>query len=86
MVGNPSVIEGQTADILNWSMGLSSHQKYLMGLLAERKFCVVPAMKYFFFLNMACSCEFVRVFVLFCFFFGMLLFLVWPCNIYGGLK
>ena len=49
MVGNPSVIEGQTADILNWSMGLSSHQKYLMSLLAERKFCVIPAMKYFFF-------------------------------------
>ena len=48
MVGNPSVIEGQTADILNWSMGLSSHQKYLMSLLAERKFCVIPAMKYFF--------------------------------------
>ena len=73
MVGNPSVIEGQTADILNWSMGLSSHQKYLMSLLAERKFCVIPAMKFFFF-NLACSCEFVRVFVLFCFFWNVFIF------------
>ena len=68
MVGNPSVIEGQTADILNWSMGLSSHQKYLMSLLAERKFCVFITSHEVFFFNMACSCEFVRVFVLFCFF------------------
>ena len=84
MVGNPSVIEGQTADILNWSMGLSSHQKYLMSLLAERKFCVLPAMKYFFLIWPVL----VNLFgFLFCFvFFGMFLFLVWPCNIYGGLK
>ena len=48
MVGNPSVIEGQTADILNWSVGLSSHQKYLMGLLAERKFCRTSHEVFFF--------------------------------------
>ena len=75
MVGNPSVIEGQTADILNWSMGLSSHQKYLMSLLAERKFCVIPAMKYFFFLIWPVL---VNLFgFLFCFVFFLECFYFW---------
>ena len=56
-VGNPSAIEGQTANILTLRMGLWARcstslpefGKYLMSLLAETKRRVIPATKFKFF-------------------------------------
>ena len=56
-VGNPSAIEGQTANILTsrtglWarcSTSLLEFEKYLMSLLAETKRRVIPATKFKFF-------------------------------------
>ena len=56
-VGNPSAIEGQTANILNSQTGLLERcstsllefQKHLMSLLAETKRRVIPATKFKFF-------------------------------------
>ena len=56
-VGNPSAIEGQTANILisrtglwaRCSTSLLEFEKYLTSLLAETKRCVIPATKFKFF-------------------------------------